>query len=237
MIEELLAGIESSIDQVDRKMTGVTVGTVINLLDPELQGRVQVQLKAIDSLDLACWARVAQPMAAMLSGTYFVPNINDEVLVAFEHGDVNAPYIIGCLWNLAAPPPLQSPLPQIRAIRTPLGNQIVTTEAPPSVTIQTAPTPPAVIPAPPTPTGPYQTFSMNPAGIQLMTPATPPTTILLQVGPLATLAMTPESITLTVGSNGIAITKAGVFLIGGGANLALTMGNASLIAPTVRINS
>jgi hypothetical protein len=237
VIEELLAGIETSIDKVDRKMTGVAVGTVINLLDPELQGRVQVQLKPIDSLDLSCWARVAQPMAALLSGTYFVPNIKDEVLVAFEHGDVNAPYIVGCLWNLAAPPPLQSPLPQIRAIRTPLGNQIVTTEAPPSVTIQTAPTPPAVIPAPPTPTGPYQTFTMNPAGIQMMTPAAPPTTILLQVGPTTTLLLTPESITLNVGANGIAITKAGTFLVGGGANVALAGGNASVIAPMVRINS
>jgi type VI secretion system (T6SS) baseplate-like injector VgrG len=233
VIEQLLAGMEASIDQVDRKMTGVMVGTVINPLDVEMQGRVQVRLNAIDSLDLSCWARVAQPMAALLSGSYFVPNVGDEVLVAFEHGDVNAPYIIGCLWNLAAPPPLPSPLPQIRAIRTPAGNQIVTTEAPPSVTIQTAPTPPAAIPAPPTPTGPYQTFTMNPTGIQAMTP----TTILLQVGPATTLLMTPESITLTVGTNGIAITKAGTFLVGGGANVSLAGGNASVIAPMVRINS
>ena len=82
-----------------------------------------------------------------------------------------------------------------------------------------------------------QTIAMNPAGIQMMTPAAPPTTIVLQVGPTTILGLTPESITLTVGSNGIAITKAGVFLVGGGASLALTMGNASLMAPTVRINS
>jgi hypothetical protein len=232
VIEELLAGIESSIDQVDRKMAGVTVGTVINLLDPEMQGRVQVQLKSIDSLDLSCWARVAQPMAAMLSGTYFVPNLNDEVLVAFEHGDVNAPYIIGCLWNLGAPPPLPSPLPQVRAIRTPAGNQIVTTELPPSVTIQTAPTPPATIPAPLTPTGPYQSFSMNPTGVQIMTP----TTILLQVGPSTSLALTPQGIALTAGGTSIVILPGGILIQSGGANIGLGNGNVAISAPLVRIN-
>ena len=81
----------------------------------------------LDSLDLSPWARIALPMAGVLHGMYFIPNINDEVLVAFEHGDVNAPYIIGSLWNAMAPPPLQSPVPQIRAIRTLAGNQIVFT--------------------------------------------------------------------------------------------------------------
>src|SRR5690606_29811971 len=120
--------------------------------DPMTLGRVQVQLPFIDSLDPSPWARIAMPMAGPLHGSYFIPDIGTEVLVAFEHGDIKAPYIIGCLWNATALPPLPSPLPQIRATRTLAGNQIVFTEVPPSVTIQTGPTPPGVIPAPPTPT-------------------------------------------------------------------------------------
>ena len=70
---------------------------MINLLDPLTLGRVQVQLPFIDALDLSPWARIAVPMAGLGHGHYFIPNLSDEVLVAFEHGDVNAPYIIGSL--------------------------------------------------------------------------------------------------------------------------------------------
>jgi phage baseplate assembly protein gpV len=217
MMEELLDNIEASIDEAKKKYYGVTVGKVINPLDPMMLGRVQVQLPFIDSLDLSPWARVAVPMAGMLHGTYFIPNIGDEVLVVFEHGDVNAPYIIGCLWNAMAPPPLPSPVPQIRAIRTLAGNQIVFTEAPPSVTIQTAPTPPAALPAPPTPTGPYQTIMLSSAGIQIMSP-TPiqivsPTGIQIMAG-TNIINLTPDGITIT-GTPNLNLAAAGVVNITG----------------------
>ena len=204
-------------NEVNKKYYGVTVGKVINPLDPMMLGRVQVQLPFIDSLDLSPWARVAVPMAGLLHGTYFIPNLGDEVLVAFEHGDVNAPYIIGCLWNAMAPPPLPSPVPQIRAIRTLAGNQIVFTEAPPSVTIQTAPTPPVTMPAPPTPTGPYQTIMLSSAGIQIMSP-TPiqimsPTGIQIMAG-ANIINLTPDGITIT-GTPNLNLTAAGVVNITG----------------------
>ncbi|MFC1475867.1 phage baseplate assembly protein V [Candidatus Zixiibacteriota bacterium] len=138
MIEETLDCISASLEETKEKFYGVTVGRVINPLDPMALGRVQVQLPFIDSLDLSPWARVAVPMAGLAHGTYFIPNLGDEVLVAFEHGDINAPYIIGSLWNATAPPPLPSPVAQIRMIKTPLGNQIMFTEAPPSIVINSA---------------------------------------------------------------------------------------------------
>ena len=201
MIEEAIGNLETSVEESKRKYYGVTVGKVINPLDPMMLGRVQVQLPFIDSLDLSPWARVASPMAGLLHGTYFIPNLNDEVLVVFEHGDVNAPYVIGSLWNAMAPPPLQSPVPQIRAIRTLAGNQIVFTEVPPSVTIQTAPTPPSALPAPPTPTGPYQTIMMSTAGIQIMSP-TP-----IQI-------MSPAGIQIVAGANIINLTPDGITITG-----------------------
>lgn len=207
MIDELLEGIKRSLyeEQVDKKFEGVMVGTVINVFDPQMMGRVQVQLKSVDSLDLAPWARIAQPMAGPFSGTYFVPNVMDEVLVAFEHGDIKAPYIIGSLWSLRALPPLQTPMLQTRAIRTLAGNQLVMKEVPPSITLQTAPTPPAVLPSPPCPFGPYQTIDMGVAGIQVMSP----TTLTLQVQ-ATSIVLTPASITLIVGGNSIVISAAGI---------------------------
>ena len=239
MSDELLAGIKSSLGldgdndkKVHQKFYGVTVGTVIpGIPDPLMLGRVQVRLPFIDSLDYSPYARVATMMAGPFHGSYFIPNYGDEVLVAFEHGDVTAPYIIGSLWNLAAPPPLPSPLPQIRALRTLAGAQIAFQEIPPSIYIQT-PTPPEVVPLPPSPTGPHQTVWLSPAGIQV----TSPTLITLQVQ-TSTLTITPAGILLQAGGSSISVTPAGVFLQGGGANVSLAGGNASIIAPMVRINS
>ena len=213
MIETALERAETSVEEIKKKYYGVTVGRVINMLDPMTLGRVQVQLPFIDSLDLSPWARIAVPMAGQLSGFYFIPNIGDEVLVAFEQGDVNVPYIIGSLWNAAAPPPMPSPVPQIRAIRTLTGNQIVFTEAPPSITVQTAPTPPTVLPTPPSPTGPHQTVSLNPAGVQVMTPI---------------------GVQIVVGTNTVTVTPAGIVISGASVNIA-AVGTLSLAGATVNI--
>ena len=171
MIEETLAGMcdADTADEQKQKFYGVVTGTVINPLDPMALGRVQVQLPFIDDLDLSPWARVAVPMAGPLHGTYFIPNLGDEVLVAFEQGNRDVPYVIGSLWNAMAPPPLPSPVPQIRMIRTLAGNQIMFTEVPPSITITT-------------PTA--QTILMSAAGIQITT------------GPNV-INMTPDGVTIT----------------------------------------
>jgi phage baseplate assembly protein gpV len=137
MIEDTIRDIAEGIAGTKHKIYGVVTGTVIDLFDPAALGRVQVQIDAIDSLDLSPWARIATPMTGVMSGTYFVPSIGDEVLVAFEHGDPNAPYIIGSLWNAMHPPPFPSPLIEERVIRTPIGNQIGFREAPPAITITT----------------------------------------------------------------------------------------------------
>jgi hypothetical protein len=210
MMEETLDNIETSLQEVKKKYYGVTVGKVINPLDLMMLGRVQVQLPFIDSLDLSPWARVAVPLAGAFHGTYFIPNLGDEVLVAFEHGDINAPYIIGCLWNAIGQPPLPSPVPQIRAIRTLTGNQIVFTEAPPSVTIQNAPTPPVAMPALPTSTGPYQTIMLSTLGIQIMSSS-------IQIVAGANIInMTPDGITIT-GNPNLNLAATGIVNIAGSA--------------------
>jgi uncharacterized protein involved in type VI secretion and phage assembly len=125
-------------EEPPKRFYGVATGVVIQVIpDPMFLSRVQVQLPWIDDVDLSPFARVAMPMAGPEHGMYFIPNVGDEVLVAFEHGDVNVPYIIGSLWHGLAPPPLPSPDLQIRTIRTQAGNQINFTETPPSISILT----------------------------------------------------------------------------------------------------
>ncbi|HMD70402.1 MAG TPA: phage baseplate assembly protein V [Bryobacteraceae bacterium] len=228
MIEETL--LEPATDEGFKKYYGVTVGRVINMLDPLAIGRLQVQLPFIDSLDLAPWARVCVPMAGMLSGAYYIPNIGDEVLVAFEHGDARAPYILGSLWNVIERPPLPSPVPQIRTTRTLVGNQIVFTELPPTVTIQNGPTSPIPIPSPPIPTGPYQTIQLSPAGCVVGA---------MQIQMLAATMMqvTVGSTMVTITPAGVEITSAGTLDLTAAGAINITAGGVcSIQAPLVKIN-
>jgi uncharacterized protein involved in type VI secretion and phage assembly len=88
-----------------KNIYGVAIGIVTNNKDPEKLGRVKVSLPWRGESDETFWARVASPMAGKGRGMVFYPEVDDEVLVAFEQGDVNYPYIIGSLWNSKDIPP------------------------------------------------------------------------------------------------------------------------------------
>jgi uncharacterized protein involved in type VI secretion and phage assembly len=91
-------------DQPNR-LFGVTVGLVTNTKDPDHLGRVKVKFPWLSDQDESYWARVVSPMAGGDRGFYFLPEVNDEVLVAFEQGDIAFPYILGALWNGKDKPP------------------------------------------------------------------------------------------------------------------------------------
>src|SRR5438105_181295 len=78
---------------------GVEVAIVTNVKDPDQQGRVKICCPRLRGLPESSWARIAQPAAGAGRGFYWIPEVNDEVLVAFEMGQTNRPYVIGCLWN------------------------------------------------------------------------------------------------------------------------------------------
>jgi uncharacterized protein involved in type VI secretion and phage assembly len=84
---------------------GVAVGVVTNNQDPEKLGRVKVKLPWLSDEHESHWARVLTPMAGPERGLYFLPEVDDEVLVAFEHGQVDFPYVLGALWNGKDKPP------------------------------------------------------------------------------------------------------------------------------------
>jgi uncharacterized protein involved in type VI secretion and phage assembly len=84
---------------------GVVVGIVTNNKDPENLHRVKVRFPWLDDPNESQWARVVSPMAGNGRGAYFLPEVEDEVLVAFEHGSIDFPYVVGSLWNGKDKPP------------------------------------------------------------------------------------------------------------------------------------
>ncbi|MFB2971836.1 phage baseplate assembly protein V [Aerosakkonema sp. BLCC-F183] len=84
---------------------GVTVGIVTNNKDEEGLGRVKVKFPLLSEDYESYWARVVTPMTGKEWGIYFLPEVDDEVLVAFDRGDISSPYILGGLWNGKDKPP------------------------------------------------------------------------------------------------------------------------------------
>lgn len=101
---------------------GVVIGIVKSLADPDSEGKVQVEFPWLQESKRSSWAPIAVPMAGKNRGVYFMPEIDDEVLVAFEHGDFNHPFVIGFLWNGVDNPPETQP--EHRLIKTPGGHEI-----------------------------------------------------------------------------------------------------------------
>jgi uncharacterized protein involved in type VI secretion and phage assembly len=76
--------------------------------DPEGRHRVQVAVTGfaeITNHDATMWARVVCPFAGKDRGTFFMPDVDDEVLVVFHNGDPSHPLVLGGLWNGASTPP------------------------------------------------------------------------------------------------------------------------------------
>jgi uncharacterized protein involved in type VI secretion and phage assembly len=90
---------------------GLYSGSVLDNRDPENLARVFVRVSGLTSKNTDVWARLSTVMAGRDSGTLFVPDVGDEVLVAFAGGDIRAPCVIGALWNKGAPPPAVSKSP------------------------------------------------------------------------------------------------------------------------------
>lgn len=102
---------------------GLTTAEVVNNVDPLNLGRIQIRLKdaAQGRPELDQFARYLTPFAGNGRGIAFLPEIGDEVIVGFEEGDPEHPYIIGSVWNGADVSPGAAP----KRIVTKSGNAIV----------------------------------------------------------------------------------------------------------------
>lgn len=81
------------------------VGIVTNNDDPEGWGRVKVKFPTLTEDHASNWARMVSLGAGNQRGFDCLPEIDDEVLVGFEHGDIHRPYILGSVWNGKDDPP------------------------------------------------------------------------------------------------------------------------------------
>jgi phage protein D/phage baseplate assembly protein gpV len=82
-----------------QRLTGVVVALVSDVNDPQNLGRVKVHYPWLSDTYVSDWARTIQPGAGKDRGAMVVPEVGDEVLVAFELGDIRRPYVVGGLYN------------------------------------------------------------------------------------------------------------------------------------------
>jgi uncharacterized protein involved in type VI secretion and phage assembly len=87
---------------------GLVVGVVTNNWDDEATHRVKVKFPTLTDTDESEWARVLTLSGGGAFGIQFWPEINDEVLVGFEQGDLRRPVVLGALWGGVDKPPLSA---------------------------------------------------------------------------------------------------------------------------------
>jgi len=109
------------------RIYGVVVGIVTDNQDPEGVGRVKVKYPWLSDQEESYWARIATLMAGKERGSFYLPEVDDEVLLAFDHGDVRFPYVLGMLWNGQDAPPYTNDdgKNDIRAITSRSGHEII----------------------------------------------------------------------------------------------------------------
>ena len=117
---------EPSLDALS-SVAGVTSGIVTQNKDPDGLGRVKLMLPWREQGFETDWARVASPMAGAARGTFFLPEVGDEVLVGFDRQDIRFPYVLGALWSRTDKPPQTNSdgKNDIRVIHTRKGHKLL----------------------------------------------------------------------------------------------------------------
>lgn len=92
-------------DSKEARFYGVAMAVVTNNQDPEGRARIKVRCPWLGDAHESFWARLVTPMAGPGRGLYLLPEVDDEVLIAFEHGAPESAYVLGALWNGSDRPP------------------------------------------------------------------------------------------------------------------------------------
>ncbi|SIT01861.1 hypothetical protein SAMN05421759_11061 [Roseivivax lentus] len=110
-------------------------GTVVNNIDPNRKGRLQVQVPSVYGTNTLNWAMPSVPYAGPDQGLFLMPPVGANIWVEFEAGDINSPIWAGCFWGEGECP---GNLPLTKLIKTP-GATVTLDEANPAapVTIET----------------------------------------------------------------------------------------------------
>ena len=90
------------------------IGIVTDNKDPSKLGRVKLKLMILSDTDTTLWCPIIMQGAGKNRGWFFIPEVEDEVLVMFEQGDINRPLVVGALWGGKDKPPDKNPGPNPR---------------------------------------------------------------------------------------------------------------------------
>lgn len=98
IMDEIAAKQVTKSETGDNRIFGVVIGIVVKNYDHQMPGRVcvQIPIRDEDANELK-WARLAMPASGKEWGHYFMPEIGDQVLLVFEQGNIEKPYVIGCV--------------------------------------------------------------------------------------------------------------------------------------------
>jgi uncharacterized protein involved in type VI secretion and phage assembly len=90
-------------DSGQRPAFGLARAQVVDVRDPESAGRIKVKFPWLPR-EVETWARVSLPLGGNRTGLWALPEVGDEVVIGFEHGDLNSPIVVGSFWNGDRPP-------------------------------------------------------------------------------------------------------------------------------------
>ena len=111
------------------RLYGVYPALVTSNQDPDNQGRVRVRYPWASADSQEAWARLSTLIGGPSKGSFFIPEVDDEVLVTFEAGDPSRPYVIGSLWNGSdSPPERVGGQNEVKVLKTRNGMQVKFTE-------------------------------------------------------------------------------------------------------------
>lgn len=130
LFDEMLETDETE-DGGQANIYGVAIGVVKENWDKDHPGMIKAEISLGSSgKNLTDWIPVAVPYAGKEFGTYFLPEIGSQVLLAFHMGDINCPIVIGSLWNQTdvVPPETANEKNTVKKIKTKGGNVITISE-------------------------------------------------------------------------------------------------------------
>jgi uncharacterized protein len=105
---------------------GVMVAIVTDNKDPDGLARVKLKFPMLEGDEESDWARLSSLMAGNDRGSLFIPEVGDEVLVAFHMGDISEPYVLGTLWNTKQPSPkVDGDKNNIRKFKSRAGHELI----------------------------------------------------------------------------------------------------------------
>ncbi len=198
------------------RISGVVPAIVTSVDDPTNVGRVKVKFDWLEDGPEGYWARVAAPMAGSDRGCFLMPEIADEVLVAFDHGQVDSPYIVGYCWSNPDSPPFSGDR-QKRGIKTVAGHELVFDDNPgssPTISLTTQ--------------GGFKLL-LDEGGSKITLSTQGGVTIEMDDTPPQVRVTLPTGDSITLGASGLAVNVTG--------NVGVTALAATVTAPSVTIDA